>query len=168
MNRIMLIAIALLCPILVFAAPARAQAPTTMDEFKAVVLDGLKTGQAMNVVQSNITDVTNRWNGFAQRAKYHQEHPCYYEPGHPEQCAAYDQEAADLTAEGNRLIAEHDGYVAQLGFLTSHFGIVMARLRLAKFFTTFAPWVERVQNCARMKSPMAAYACLVSAWEEHP
>jgi len=151
-----------------FAGAARAQAPTTIGEFKSIVLDSIKTGQALKAVESNIVDVTNRWNDFAGRAQYHQEHPCYYEPGHPEQCAQYDQEAKDLMAEGNRLVQEHDGYVAQRGYITSHFGVQMARLKLAKFFGAFGPWVERVQNCARMQSILAATICLAEAWEVHP
>ncbi|MFA6603514.1 MAG: hypothetical protein WCT10_01575 [Patescibacteria group bacterium] len=149
------------------AAPARAQAPTTMDEFKAVVLDSIQTGQALAVVESNIVDVTIRWDHFLKRVEAHQTNRCYFEPGHPEQCAAYDQEARNLQTEGQNLITEHDGYVAQRGFLTTHFGVNMARLRLAEFFGTFGPWVERVKNCSFQQWEVAT-KCLIDAWEEHP
>jgi len=166
MKRFALYIIALALT-LICAAPARAQAPTTTDEFKAIVLDSIRTGQALTVVQSNIADVTVRWNGLLQRFQAHQANPCYYEPGHPEQCAAYDQEAKDLQDEGQRLINEHDSYVAQMGFMRSHFSINMARLRLAVFFGKFGPWVERVKGCSLLPWETAT-KCLIDAWEEHP
>ncbi len=167
MNRIALFFAITLVSVLSYAAPARAQAPATMEEFKAIVQDSIRTGQAMKVVKSNIADVTVRWNGFMQRVQNHQNNPCYYEPGHPEQCAAYDQEARDLQAEGDRLIKEHDGYVAQMGFYNSHLGVNAARLRLAQFFGTFGPWVERVKGCTKLPWEPAT-KCLIDAWEVHP
>ena len=152
---------------MLIAAPARAQAPATMDEFKAIVQDSIRTGQAMKVVQSNIADVEARGQNWMVRFQNHQNNPCYYEEGHPEQCAAYNQEARDLQAEHGRLLEEYNGYVAQMGFYQTHLGVNAARLRLAQFFGTFGPWVERVKGCTRLAWE-AATKCLIDAWEVHP
>jgi hypothetical protein len=146
--------------------------PMTKDELGFIVTEASTTASAIEVIQVQIADVNNRGKALVERMKIHDaQYPpggCTYPEGHPEVCQPWVQAGRDLNTEMKSLISEYNADVGQKGMLKTHFGVLMARLRIAPFLGDLEDWKDSVVFCANRPNEMTAANCLKGVWEHHP
>ena len=144
-------------------------APSSLDQIEDLLSQSAKTSRAIEKVDEKIAKVEARGQVLLEKRKTHEANRCYFPPGHPEKCQAYDAEAEFIDTGLAALRSELQGYKETKMTLTHKFGMLMARLRIARLLEGLQEWVEgQVVPCTRIPDPKVAQRCLDAAWERHP
>lgn len=109
---------------------AAQEAQATDADLKVLLDDAVQTARELKKVDEKLEKLKPQAIAWKQKLDQHNANQCTYPEGHPEVCAAYDEEARALTAERDRLraaFAENDG---QRRTLKNRLGILKARLRI--------------------------------------
>ncbi|MES1259114.1 MAG: hypothetical protein ABUL71_00870, partial [Gemmatimonadota bacterium] len=126
-------------------------------------------------VAREIDSLNVRYEGTQRRAetlvadyRKHNEEPCEYLQGHPEQCDGYDRERQDLNFRSQQLQKEMKAIDTPRRDLRSRFAALMTRLRTAEYPGALAAQKAQLVACSNANGVSESAACLARVQRRLP
>jgi hypothetical protein len=130
----------------------------TVEGLGAMLKDANDTIREMKDVDAKIETLHQDWLKVKPTYDAHQaKGDCVYQPGHPEQCEGFVQEAHDLDKEIRSINERLKDCETRKKTLKSHLGIVLAKIRISNLL--------RGCDCSGRTTQEALVACYQKFWD---